>query len=317
MHRWCTIEEARIWDIGLTETERLAHFYSPALAAVLSRLRLRLSQAFATVLSMSQRMQFELQRWHAAWLEQGEKLKREEAQRQALQHRVSQLQERVSSLEEELTLYSAKAGGDPHPFEKAFHRLQEEGIRRSQELRAAHAKNTSMRTETLTLRLSNEGLLEELSRWRASVGDDPNSPLPAVPPPARSDSKSNDAASLAVEAPSDTSGSASETQPLLELFASYPPEAQRVALDAILRVHEALTGEAATLTTGLPDVSGEAAAAEPSADATSTVPPRGVDPSKRLLALEQLADTLSEEESQVLIRSVARRRAALSASAEL
>ena len=52
-------------------------------------------------------------------------------------------------------------------------------------------------------------------------------------------------------------------------------------------------------------------------DATSTVPPRGVDPSKRLLALEQLADTLSEEESQVLIRSVARRRAALSASAEL
>ncbi len=113
------------------------------------------------------------------------------------------------------------------------------------------------------------------------------------------------------------SGSASETQPLLELFASYPPEAQRVALDAILRVHEALTGEAATLTTGLPDLSGEAAAAEPSADATSTVPPRGVDPSKRLLALEQLADTLSEEESQVLIRSVARRRAALSASAEL
>ena len=72
LHRWCTIEEARIWDIGLTETERLAHFYSPALAAVLSRLRLRLSQAFATVLSMSQRMQFELQWWHTAWLEQGE-----------------------------------------------------------------------------------------------------------------------------------------------------------------------------------------------------------------------------------------------------
>ena len=41
---WCTIEEARIWDIGLVESERFAHFYSPQLAAMLGRLRARLAQ---------------------------------------------------------------------------------------------------------------------------------------------------------------------------------------------------------------------------------------------------------------------------------
>ena len=29
---WCTIEQSRIWDIGLCEASRLAHFYSAALS---------------------------------------------------------------------------------------------------------------------------------------------------------------------------------------------------------------------------------------------------------------------------------------------
>ena len=289
---WCTIEEARIWDIGLTECERLVHFHSPALSAMLGRLRLRLSQAFATVLSMSQRMQFELQRWHATWLEQGEKLRREETQRQALQQQVGQLQERISSLEEELTLYAAKAGGDPHPLEKAFHKMQNENIRLSQQLRGAHGKATSARSENLSLRLSNEALFEELARWRERGGEDPNSP----PSPRKHDAD----AATPVDHPS-----GSDTRPLLELFASYEPRAQRVALDAILRVHEALTGEViATPSSGRP-ATGLASAPPPigaeAAGVHSFALPPDLSPPQRLQALEALTKTLSEAESQALL----------------
>jgi len=292
---WCTIEEARIWDIGLTETERFAHAYSPAMAAMLGRLRMRLAQAFSTVLSMSQRMQFELQRWHAAWLEQGEKLRSEEGQRQSLQFRLQQLQDRVTSLDEEMALYKAKASGDMTPLEKAFKHQQQESIRLSQQLRAISSKNTSMRAQFMSLKLSNEGLLDEVSKWRkADEENKGGSPQ---------------------KAPSSAAPGSADTTPLLEMFASYSPEAQRIALDAILRVHEALTGEPAAATTAPtpPAVGDEPRVTQ--AAVLPSLPSRGVDPSERISALEQLADTLSEEESQALIRAVARRRANLASMA--
>lgn len=327
---WCTIEEARIWDIGLTETERLAHFYSPQLAAMLGRLRVRLSQAFATTLSMSQRMQFELQRWHTQWVEQSEQLKREQASRQSLQFRVTQLQERVASLEEELTLHAARTG-DAHPLEKAFLKLQEERTQLSKELRAANARNTSLRTSSLTLRLSNEGLLDELSRWRASLGDDPTNAQPGKqsttqPPPSQKQQKQQQQPSSPPKAPSaapvqGADAGAGDLQPLIQLFSSYPADAQRIALDAILRVNEALTGER---------FSTERRPAQGSALANSgalglgdgprvPVPPSAGELARdgsdgRLGALEQLASTLTDDEAQFLIQQIAQRRASNEAS---
>ena len=331
---WCTIEEARIWDIGLTETERLAHYYSPQLAAMVGRLRVRLSQAFATTLSMSQRMQFELQRWHTQWVEQSAQLKQEETQRQSLQQRCTQLQERVTSLEEERTLYQAR-GGDAHPLEKAFQKLQDERIKLSQQLRAANARNTSVRTSNLTLRLSNEGLLEELSRWRASLGDDPSQMLPGG-----AASQAGQGADKALH-PEDNvgkgkaaDGSRSGTgdgaaggdegsvdmQPLLELFASYPADTQRIALDAILRVNEALTGETYARGGAQPPPVADAAGEGPRVPTLPSTAAAGASGSavraskeERQAALDQLAHTLSEDEAQFLIRQIATRRAAAEA----
>jgi hypothetical protein len=338
--RWCTIEEARIWDIGLTETERFAHHYSPALAAMIGRLRLRLSQALSTVLSMSQRMQFELRRWHTAGIEQGEKLRSEEAQRLSLQQRVAQLQERVTSLEDECTLHAAR-GGDPHPLEKAFRKLQQENIRLSQQLRAAHAQNTSVRTSSLSLQLSNQGLLDELARCRAQLGEDMLTPRPhaavgaaaSLPRDVDLSTLTEPMAASSVSAACTAGGtSQSDTQPLLELFASYGPDDQRIALDALVRVHEALTGEsvarggtASSSHLTPPPAPPAVGISEDAADPAAALPPILLSrpqaavvappPEERLLALEQLAETLSEEESQTLIRAVARRRAGLAATA--
>ena len=146
-----------------------------------------------------------------------------------------------------------------------------------------------MRTSNLSLKLSNEGLLEEVARWRQRAGDDPTAPLPvstlaaAVPP-----SQGGEESALAAQ----PEQGKSDTQPLLEMFASYPPDAQRIALDAITRVHEALTGTPASGT----------AITTPST--VSAELPASLDPSARLSALEQLAETLSEDESAALILSL-------------
>ena len=49
----------------------MVHSYSPPLAALLGRVRVRLARCFQSVLAMSQRLQFELQRWHSHWLQVG------------------------------------------------------------------------------------------------------------------------------------------------------------------------------------------------------------------------------------------------------
>ena len=307
---WCTIEEARIWDIGLNEAERFAYFYSPPLAAMLGRLRTRVSQAFATTLSMSQRMQFELQRWHAQWIEQGDALKREEAMRQTLQQRLSQLQERANSLEEERTLYAARLGGGnaEKELERSFQKLQGERSQLSKELRQLHAKNTSLRTSNLSLKLSNEGLMEELARWRARLSDDPSvravhgggagsgswmampPDKPRLPPPAD-----------ALE------GGAIE--PVLTLFSSYNVRTQRTALDELQRMYEARAASSAR--------GGRSVAAPASSAATPAARGgvegdagggRGVETEGRFAALDQLASSLSESEADYLVRRISRRR---------
>ena len=177
---WCTIEESRIWDVGLAETERFAHFFSPQLAAMLGRIRTRQSQAFDTTLSMSQRLQYELQRWNAQWNETAESFRREESSRQALQHHCHQLEAHVAQLEAENEIASALAasaasaaanGDDADPnakrLERTLRRLQQQVVRLSQQLRQAHASNTSLRGRELSLKLSNDGMMLELEKWRA------------------------------------------------------------------------------------------------------------------------------------------------------
>lgn len=98
---WSTIEESRIWDTALLETQRQVCFYSPQLAAMLGRVRARVAQSFEAILSMSQRLQYELQRWHAQWVHAGESLKQESSLRHSLQLRTGQLQAKVKQLEDD------------------------------------------------------------------------------------------------------------------------------------------------------------------------------------------------------------------------
>ena len=110
-----------------------------------------------------------------------------------------------------------------------------------------------------------------------------------------------------------SSAAADDTQPLLELFGSYPPGPQRIALDAILRAHEALTGERL-----VPATSSHAAAATaafaappslPAATAHAAALPAvtagddadgSVTSGERLSALRQLAESLSPKEAAFL-----------------
>ena len=324
---WCTIEEARIWDIGLTETERLAHFYSPQLAAMLGRLRVRLSQAFATTLSMSQRMQFELQRWHTQWVEQSEQLKREQASRQSLQFRVTQLQERVASLEEELTLHAARTG-DAHRSRRPFSSCRRSG-RSSKELRAANARNTSLRTSSLTLRLSNEGLLDELSRWRASPGRRPHkrAARQRAPPSHRRRRSSRSSSSSPRRRRRRVRctgagrrcrrGRPAAADPALFLVscrrAAYRPRChpscQRGAYRRALTERRPAQGSALANSGALGLGDGPRVPVPPSAGELARDGSDG-----RLGALEQLASTLTDDEAQFLIQQIAQRRASNEAS---
>ena len=98
---WSTIEESRIWDTALLETQRQVSFYSPQLAAMLGRVRARIAQSFESILSMSQRLQYELQRWHAQWVHAGESLKQESTLRHGLQLQAGQLQAKLRQLEDD------------------------------------------------------------------------------------------------------------------------------------------------------------------------------------------------------------------------
>ena len=305
---WCTMEEARIWDIGLSETERLMHSHSPPLAAMLGRLRTRLSQSFATTLSMSQRLQFELQRWHAQWLEASEGMRKADADASASNARVQQLQSRVHSLEEELSLHEAvrqAARGEPVPLEQRCARLQQENARLQSQLRHANAAHASIRARELSMKLTNEGLLDELARWRASLGegayaDTPVAPHHAPAPPAAAADSADGSGTLA-DAPAI---SPVELQPLLSLFASYPVEAQRVALASISQVHAKLTGSESSLAPE-PRSSRPARHAGSPASAIDgfALPARGAGgdaPSPRVAALQELAVSLTEEEARAL-----------------
>ena len=123
---------------------------------------------------------------------------------------------------------------------------------------------------------------------------------PNEPPSARKHHRENEEAASApahVQVMPVGGGAApGDTRPLLELFASYEPDAQRIALDAIMRVHEALTGD-------------DVAAGRPAAAGLSSGLPPSSSPG-RLDALAELADTLSEDEANVLIRAIDKRRAA-------
>ena len=92
---WSTIEESRIWDTALLETQRQVCSYSPPLAAMLGRVRARIAQSFESILSMSQRLQYELQRWHAQWVHAGESLKQESSLRHGALLQVEALQAKV------------------------------------------------------------------------------------------------------------------------------------------------------------------------------------------------------------------------------
>ena len=96
---WSTIEESRIWDTALLESQRQVHFYSPQMSAMLGRIRTRIAQSFESVLAMSQRLQYELQRWHTQWVHAGESLAKERSTRHGLKLQTEQLQAKVLQLE--------------------------------------------------------------------------------------------------------------------------------------------------------------------------------------------------------------------------
>lgn len=117
---WSTIEESRIWDTALLETQRQVCFYSPQLAAMLGRVRARIAQSFESILSMSQRLQYELQRWHAQWVHAGESLKQESSLRHGLQLQTGQLQAKVKQLENDGRIASVSS---THPPQRRALRL--------------------------------------------------------------------------------------------------------------------------------------------------------------------------------------------------
>ena len=326
---WCTLEEARIWDIGLSETERLAHFYSPALCTLIGRIRSRLAQACATTLSMSQRLQFELQRWHSQWLELNESLREAQQARASSQARVGELSHRVESLEAEVSLHVAAReamGGQRHPLEAQCQRLQKENAALAQQLRTAQQDASSARARSLTLQMANEGLLGELGRWRAQA-EKQAAAAGSAPHQSRGGGGGvggggGGGGGGVAEAEADP-----ELQPLLTLFGSYPVHTQRIALEAILHAHDALTDRAvaeadARATTSssfdltrslsrggesrvpLPPPAGGAARV-----GQESVPPVSVGASSagRLGAIEALAFTLTDDEAAALVSALSRR----------
>ena len=120
---WSTIEESRIWDTALLETQRQLCFYSPQLAAMLGRVRARIAQSFESILSMSQRLQYELQRWHAQWVHAGESLKQESSLRHGLQLQTGQLQAKVKQLENDGRIASVSLHPPTHPPQRRALRL--------------------------------------------------------------------------------------------------------------------------------------------------------------------------------------------------
>jgi len=167
---WCTVEETRIYDIAFVESLRMTHFYSPQLAVMLGKIRTRIAQSFGAVLAMSRRLEVEMQRLHTQWGEIGESFHKESSMRQAAQYRTEQLQAQVAMLETRALANHDVPGGVVGQKEEALVRLQSEVVALTKKLRSLRASNTTLKTAEIELRLTNEGLHSELSRWRAQFG---------------------------------------------------------------------------------------------------------------------------------------------------
>lgn len=145
---WSTIEESRIWDTALLEAQRQVHSYSPQLAAMLGRVRARLAQSFESILSMSQRLQYELQRWHTQWVHAGESLKQESSLRHGLQRQTEQLQAKVVQLENDgriASVLATKVADGSQGYEQTLRQLQAEVQALRKQLRAQQAQTTALR----------------------------------------------------------------------------------------------------------------------------------------------------------------------------
>ena len=79
------------------------------------QVRARIAQSFESILSMSQRLQYELQRWHAQWVHAGESLKQESSLRHSLQLRTGQLQAKVKQLEDDERIAAVSLTHPPSP----------------------------------------------------------------------------------------------------------------------------------------------------------------------------------------------------------
>ena len=140
---WSTIEESRIWDTALLETQRQVCFYSPQLAAMLGRVRARIAQSFEAILSMSQRLQYELQRWHAQWVHAGESLKQESSLRHSLQLRTGQLQAKVKQLEDDERIAAVSLTHPPtQPKDEPFALPSQRSLWRGAGVRQPHGGGT-------------------------------------------------------------------------------------------------------------------------------------------------------------------------------
>ena len=293
---WSTIEESRIWDIALLETQRQAASVSPPLAQMVGRARQRLSQLFEAVLAMSQRLQFELQRWHSQWVSAEQTFKSESRERHGLHLKHEKLLTKLATIENASAVAAAvadgaaggAAGAAGATYEKTLRRLQQESGALRAQVRTLTVHNQRLRGREVELKLAAEALEAELDQWRGKLQR------------------------AAAEA---------RTQPILANFAAMAPAEQRACLDALHA--EAARSSAAADGGGGGDAPAADAPAAPAAggadapDGSAAAPAAaGGDGAaaatvaeQRADALHSIVDQLTEAEAELLAELLATRTA--------
>ena len=302
---WSTIEESRIWDTAFLEAQREVHFYSPQLSAMLGRVRSRIAQSFESILSMSQRLQYELQRWHSQWVHAGESYQRESSLRHGLQLQAEQLQAKLLQMENDGRIATAVAsrlqtplassssplggggsdggfggvgaggvgagGGRGDEYEATLRKLQHEVTALRKQLRTAQATATALRGREVELRLTNEGLVEEVLRWKDQLKE------------ARGDAGGSE-----IRRAFESMGGSQQAELLQAL------QTARAAAHPELTTPEATAAAAAAAAAAKHAPAPSAAAAFGVAGATSEVA------QERLQALSQLVDSLTADEEAAI-----------------
>jgi len=156
---WCTIEETRIYDIAFVESLRMTHFYSASLALFLGKIRTRIAQSFGSMLTMSRRLEVEMQRVQASWTDTGRLYHEEVGMRHAAEHHIRHLEAKLAMLETR-TLAESKGS------------LLKNGNRTDQAIKQAHDEEKKgealIRLQSEVLTLTKQVLVVEVEKANGS-----------------------------------------------------------------------------------------------------------------------------------------------------